>query len=45
MSAARFEATCDCGTRLTGNGAHRWRHDTKPAAPHTPHPVGTLRQL
>lgn len=40
----RFEATCTCGTRITGD-TRKWRHDTKPADGHKAHAVGTLTQI
>lgn len=40
----RFEATCTCGTRVTGNG-RKWRHDKQATDKHRAHPVGTLRQI
>jgi hypothetical protein len=40
----RFEATCTCKARITGNTI-KWRHDVRPATPHQAHPVGTLRQI
>ena len=44
MKAMKFEATCTCGTRVTGNGS-KWRHDKQAADKHRAHPVGTLRQI
>lgn len=40
----RFEATCTCGTRVTGNGL-KWRHDKRATDKHRAHPTGTLRQI
>ncbi len=40
----KFEATCTCGQRLTGNG-RKWRHKIRPADTHRAHPSGPLRQL
>lgn len=40
----RFEATCTCGTRITGD-TRKWRHDSKPADGHKAHAIGTLRQI
>lgn len=40
----RFEATCTCGDRITGDTS-RWRHDKAPADMHTAHAVGSLRQI
>lgn len=40
----RFEATCHCGTRVTGNGS-KWRHDKQATDKHRAHPIGTLRQI
>lgn len=55
MSNKLFEATCkhcrEAGvqgeaTRVTGYGnATGWRHDIKPAKPHSPWPTGTWRQI
>lgn len=43
----RFEATCTCGGRITGNGVSRpWRHDIKPAdRRHYAMPTDVLRQI
>lgn len=44
MKKLRFEATCTCGNRITGD-TKTWRHDTRPTHRHTPHPTGTLTQI
>lgn len=42
----RFEGTCRCGTRITGNGQDRpWRHDSKPKDGHQATPTGTLTEI
>jgi hypothetical protein len=40
----RFEATCTCGARITGDTL-RWRHDKAPATKHRGHAIGTIKQI
>lgn len=40
----RFEATCECGGRITGR-THHWRHDVAPVVKHRGWAIGMIKQI